>query len=129
MTAGGLPIAGPTLVATPHPIINLRIIWPASHLTEVSEFFPQLTGKRKQGLLNTGDTLLASRFFRMVEIHEPFTFDADDLVNHLIRDHEGFNVMKQLLDAAEATSGQEQAFGESGMVSSDPSGTHRVSGI
>lgn len=70
----------------------------------VSAFFPQLTGKREQGLLNTGGTLLASRFFRMVDIREPFTFDADDLVNHLIRDHEGLDVMKQLLNAAEATS-------------------------
>jgi hypothetical protein len=69
----------------------------------VSTFFPKLTDKREQGLLNTVGTLLASRFFRMVEISEPFTFDADDLVNHLIRDREGFDVLEQLLDAAEAT--------------------------
>lgn len=72
----------------------------------MSAFFPQLTGKREQVLLNTGGTLLASRFFRMVEIREPFTFDADDLVSHLIRDYEGFDVMTQLLDAAEATADQ-----------------------
>lgn len=68
----------------------------------VSTFFPKLTGKREQGLLNTVGTLLASKFFRMVEISEPFTFDANDLVNHLIRDHEGFDVLELLLDAAEA---------------------------
>jgi hypothetical protein len=66
-------------------------------------FFPKLTNKRAQELLSTVGMLLASRFFRMVEISEPFTFDVDDLVNHLIRDHEGFDVLAQLLDAAEAT--------------------------
>ncbi|MGA8136450.1 MAG: toll/interleukin-1 receptor domain-containing protein [Pseudomonas gingeri] len=70
----------------------------------MSTFFPQLTAKREQGLLNTGGTLLASRFFRMVDIREPFTFDADDLVNHLIRDYEGFSILDQLLDAATAGS-------------------------
>lgn len=68
----------------------------------MSTFFPQLISKKEQGLLNTGGTLLASKFFRMIEIHEPFTFDADDLVNHLIRDHEGFNLLEKLLDAAES---------------------------
>jgi len=68
----------------------------------VSTFFPQLISKREQGLLNTAGTLLASKFFRMIEIHEPFTFDADDLVNHLICDHEGFSLLEKLLDAAGA---------------------------
>lgn len=67
-----------------------------------STFFPKLTDKREQGLLNTVGTLLASRFFRMIKISEPFTFDVDDLVSHLISDHEGFDILEQLLDAAEA---------------------------
>lgn len=75
----------------------------------MSTFFPRLISKREQGLLNTGGTLLASRFFKMIEIHEPFTFDADDLVNHLIRDQEGFNLLEQLLGAAEAAAEAGQA--------------------
>lgn len=69
----------------------------------MSTFFPQLTGKTDQGLLNRGGTLLASRFLRMVEINEPFTFDANDLVNHLIRDQDGFDLLERLLNAAQAT--------------------------
>lgn len=86
----------------------------------LSAFFPDLTGKRHQGLLSVGGTLLASRFFRMVDIREPFTFDADDLVSHLIHDDEGSDVMKQLLDATEATS--------ENPVDSSPLAQHSVHG-
>ena len=68
----------------------------------MSAFFPQLVTKRDQKLLNMGGTLLASKFFRMVHVHEAFTFDAADLVNNLINDQEGFSILTQLLDAAEA---------------------------
>lgn len=68
----------------------------------VSTFFPGLTEKSEQVLLNSAGALLASRFFRMIEINEPFTFNADDLINNLIFDQEGFDILEQLLDAAEA---------------------------
>ncbi|WP_027350659.1 toll/interleukin-1 receptor domain-containing protein [Halotalea alkalilenta] len=69
----------------------------------LSTFFPQLTGEKEQRLLTKASALLVCRFFRMVKIDEPFTFDADDLVNNLIIDYEGFDILKQLLDSAEAT--------------------------
>ena len=69
----------------------------------MSTFFPQLTYKKEQGFLNRGGTLLASKFFRMVKFHEPFTFDANDLVNNLIQDREGFEILEQLMNAVEST--------------------------
>ncbi|MOA13137.1 hypothetical protein D3C78_1331720 [compost metagenome] len=74
----------------------------------ISTFFPHLTGEEEQGLLNTGGTLLAFTFFKMVLITEPFSFDADDLVNLLIHHDEGFNVLERLLDAADATAELDQ---------------------
>lgn len=68
----------------------------------MSIFFPQLTAKKEQKLLNFGGTLVASKFLRMVHIHEAFTFDVNDLVTILISDHEGYSLLNELLDAAEA---------------------------
>ncbi|UQB36529.1 hypothetical protein I9H09_24060 [Pseudomonas tremae] len=65
-------------------------------------FFPQLTGKDGQELLNVVGTLLATKFFRMNYSHEPFVFNASDLVNELIPHAEGFGILEQLLDAVEA---------------------------
>lgn len=65
-------------------------------------FFPQLTGRDEQELLNMVGTLLATKFFRMNYSHEPFVFNASDLVNALIPHAEGFGILEQLLDAVEA---------------------------
>ncbi|WP_313049171.1 toll/interleukin-1 receptor domain-containing protein [Pseudomonas soli] len=69
----------------------------------VATFFPQLTRENDQELLTTAGMLIASRFFRLVRLDEPFTFDAEDLVRCLMSEHLGFNVLEQLLDAVDAS--------------------------
>ncbi|MBH3356731.1 toll/interleukin-1 receptor domain-containing protein [Pseudomonas guariconensis] len=69
----------------------------------ISMFFPQFTEENEKKLLNRAATLLASKFFRMVKIHESFSFDVNDLVNNLTCDQEGCNLLQQLLDAAGVT--------------------------
>lgn len=68
----------------------------------MSTFSPRLTEEREQVPLNRGGVLLASKFFRMVKFNEPFSFVANDLVNHMIQDREGFDVLEQLLNVTEA---------------------------
>ncbi|BBP73866.1 hypothetical protein PHLH6_58700 [Pseudomonas sp. Seg1] len=68
----------------------------------VSTFFPQLISKDDQGLLNTAGMLLASKLFKTFKIDEAFRFVAEDLINFLITNDDGFQALKRLLDAADA---------------------------
>lgn len=70
----------------------------------VSTFFPMLTGENEESLLNSAGTQIATKFFRMIYIHEPFTFNANDLIDNLLASPSGADVLERLLNAAESCS-------------------------
>lgn len=69
----------------------------------LSTFFEHLIGEDEQRWLNRGGIVLANTFFRTVLITEAFTFDAEDIVDFLMRRDEGFEALEKLLNAAELT--------------------------